>query len=185
MWRGGGEGEGREGPSSDEGDDHQGHWLLQSAFLGAVCFFEIAASSAPDVRVPTTPSVSLPPGIQSPPASDPDSSLSGFRSIDFPLRLRVDDACACLREDDNAWIDGWRAHFVSLGKQTRYSRHPSLYRSGTSPRVLETVAPSLSWSCSWSFPGTLVLLVTQINAPLRTTSTDLGTSSACRNVQAF
>ena len=33
----------------------------------------------PDVRVPTTPPVSLPPGIQSPPASDVDSSLSGFR----------------------------------------------------------------------------------------------------------
>ena len=35
----------------------------------------------------------------SPPASDADSSLTGFRPLDCPLRLRVDD--------DRDWIDAW------------------------------------------------------------------------------
>ena len=59
--------------------------------------------------MPTTSPVSLPPGIQSPPATNVDSALSGFRSVDCPLRLRVDGAFACLRDDDEVWIDGWRA----------------------------------------------------------------------------
>ena len=42
-----------------------------------------------------------------PPASDADSSLAGFRPLDCPLRLRVDDAFACYREDDKDWIDAW------------------------------------------------------------------------------
>ena len=42
--------------------------------------------------------VSLLPGIQSPPASDADSSLLGFRPVDCPLRLPADDADACLRQ---------------------------------------------------------------------------------------
>ena len=36
---------------------------------------------------PTTPPVCLPPGIQSPPASDADDSLAGFRAVDCPLRV--------------------------------------------------------------------------------------------------
>ena len=43
------------------------------------------------------PSVSLPPGIQSPPASDIGSTLTGFRAVDCPVRLREDDASSCLR----------------------------------------------------------------------------------------
>ena len=41
----------------------------------------------------------------SPPASDAESSLSGFRPLDCPLWLRVDDAFACYRENDKDWID--------------------------------------------------------------------------------
>ena len=44
----------------------------------------------PDQRIPTTPPVSLPPGFQSPPTSDADFSLAGFRAVDCPLRLPVD-----------------------------------------------------------------------------------------------
>ena len=57
----------------------------------------------PDHRVPTTP----PAGFPWPPASDADSSLTGFRPVDCPFRLRVDDAFACYREDDKDWIDAW------------------------------------------------------------------------------
>ena len=62
-------------------------------------------SPLPDVRVPTTPPVSLPPCSQSPPASDDDMSLTGFRPVDCPSRLRVDDAFECNREDDRDWCD--------------------------------------------------------------------------------
>ena len=65
-------------------------------------------SPPPDDRAPTTLLVSLPPGFQSPPVSDADSTLTGFRAVDCPLRLRVDDASACYRQDDRDWMDAWR-----------------------------------------------------------------------------
>ena len=60
-----------------------------------------------DHRVPTTPPVSLPPGLQSPSAFDAVSSQAGFRALDCP-RLHVDDAFASYREDDRDWMDAWR-----------------------------------------------------------------------------
>ena len=62
----------------------------------------------PDSRIPTTPPVSLPPGIQSPFAQDADNSSAGFRAVDCPMRLRVEDALSCRREDDSDWFDAWR-----------------------------------------------------------------------------
>ena len=61
----------------------------------------------PDRSVPTTPVVSLPPSFQSPPASDADCNLAGFRAVDCTVWLRVDDAFACCREDDSVWFDAW------------------------------------------------------------------------------
>ena len=57
---------------------------------------------------PTTPPVRLPPGIQSPLASDADDSLAGVGAVDCPMRLRIDDVFSCYREDDSDWFDAWR-----------------------------------------------------------------------------
>ena len=46
---------------------------------------------------------------------------SGFRSVDCPLRLRVDDALACLHEDDKDWFDEWRTQLSCWA-----SRHATL-----------------------------------------------------------
>ena len=67
------------------------------------------------------PPVSLPPCVQSPPVSDADSTLTGFRVVDCPLRLRVDDAFACYREDDRDWMDAWRVQ-----QSCPASRHDTL-----------------------------------------------------------
>ena len=48
--------------------------------------------------------------IQSPLASDADSSLTGFRPVGCPLRLRVDEALSSYREYDRDWSDAWRTH---------------------------------------------------------------------------
>ena len=55
----------------------------------------------PDERIPTTPNVHPPHGISSPPAAEADGSLTGFRRVDCPLRLRTDDAFSSYREDDS------------------------------------------------------------------------------------
>ena len=77
------------GSSFDDEDNYQGTGSMSQRLPTPW----VSSSSQPpppaDVRVPTTPPVSLPPGIQSLPASDVDSSLSGFLSADCPLRLRV------------------------------------------------------------------------------------------------
>ena len=66
--------------------------------------------------MPTAPPDSLPPGFQSPPASDADSSLAGFRQVDCPLRLRVDDAFSSYQEDDSNWdIDGGIQRHKTIG----------------------------------------------------------------------
>ena len=74
----------------------------------------VSSSSEPppplDERILTTPTVHQPPGIQSPPAFDADGSLTGFRRVDCPLRLRVDEAVSSYREDDRDWCDAWRTH---------------------------------------------------------------------------
>ena len=41
--------------------------------------------------MPPTPPVCPPPGIQPPPAPDADDSLAGFRAVDCPMRLRIDE----------------------------------------------------------------------------------------------
>ena len=61
----------------------------------------------PDSRTPTTPPVSLPPGIQKPSASDADLSFAGFRPVDCSLPLRVDDAFSIYRNDSD-WADAWQ-----------------------------------------------------------------------------
>ena len=75
----------------------------------------------PDSRMPSTPPVSLPPGFRSPSASDADSTFAGFRSFDCPLRLRVEDAFSCYREDDSDWVDAWCVQLSCL-----VSRHATL-----------------------------------------------------------
>ena len=55
--------------------------------------------------MPTTPPVSLPPGIQSPSPSDADNSFAGIRPVDRSLWLREDDAFSCYREDDSDWAE--------------------------------------------------------------------------------
>ena len=155
-----------------------------------VSVFKFRVSSAPDVRVSTTPPVILPPGIQSPPASVVDSSFCGFRSVDCPLRLRVDDALAFRREDDKDWVDGWRAQ-LSCSASRRATLVTHLYTDQElAPEFLQqslrrSLGPALGSAqhnqaqieklqiLSWN----LVLHVAQINAPWRTTSTELGTSS--------
>ena len=67
-------------------------------------------SPPPDERVPTTPTVQLPPGIQLPPNSDADASLLGFRQVDCSLRLRIDEALSTYGDDDEDWRDAWRTH---------------------------------------------------------------------------
>ena len=60
-------------------------------------------------------------GFRSPPASDAACSLAGFRTVDCPLRLRVDDALACYREDDSDWMDAWCVRHYCMA-----SRHATL-----------------------------------------------------------
>ena len=79
-----------------------------------------------DDWVPTTPPVSPPPCFQSPPVSIADSAINGFRPIDCALRLRVEDAFDCYREDDRNL----------LGKQTGHSHFSRLRRSLTCSRIL-------------------------------------------------
>ena len=45
------------------------------------------------------------PAFSRSPASDADGSLSGFRQVDCPLRLRMDEALPSYREDDGDWCD--------------------------------------------------------------------------------
>ena len=49
------------------------------------------------------------------------TARTGFRPVDYPLRLRVDDAFACSREDDKDWMDAWRTQKSCLA-----SRHATL-----------------------------------------------------------
>ena len=71
--------------------------------------------------VPTTPLVTLPPGFQSLRSPDADGSLTGFRPVDCPQRLRVDDAFWSDQEYDNDWVDPWRTQLSSSA-----SRHATL-----------------------------------------------------------
>ena len=56
---------------------------------------------------PTLP-VRRPPGVLSPPTSDADDSLAGFRAVDCPMRPRIDDVFSFHRDDDGVWFDAWR-----------------------------------------------------------------------------
>ena len=127
-----------------------------------------------------------------------DSSLCGFRSVDCPLRLRVDDAIAFRREDDKDWVDGWRAQLsCSASRRATLVTHlfseqepaheflqqspcrspgPTLGSGQRSLRQTEKLQ-ILSWN--------LVLHVAQINAPWPATSTDLGTSSVLKKEAGF
>ena len=56
----------------------------------------ISSSSPPapplDSRIPSTPPVIFPPGIQSPSASDAHNSFAGFRAVDCSMRFRMEGA---------------------------------------------------------------------------------------------
>ena len=91
--------------SSDEDENYSGRrfatpWVSSSS----------QHPPPPDERIPTTPNVQLPPGISSPPTSDVEGSLSGFRQVDCPFRLRADDAFSSYRQDDSNWKDARRSH---------------------------------------------------------------------------
>ena len=106
------------GSSSDDDDHYRSRciptpWVLSSS----------QPPPPPDDRVPTTPPVSLPPGFQSPPGSDADSSLTGFRRVVCPLRLRIDEALSSYREDDRDRSDAWRTQ-----QSCSASRHAVLVR---------------------------------------------------------
>ena len=74
-----------------------------------------------DDLVPTTPLVTLPPGFQSLRSPDADGSLIGFRPVDCPQRLRVDDAFWSDQEYDNDCVDPWRTRLSSSA-----SRHATV-----------------------------------------------------------
>ena len=84
---------------------------------------------------------------------DADSSLTGFRTVDCPQRLRVDDAFWSDQEDDNDWVDPWRTQLSSSA-----SRHATL----VSPLYAGRNRPQSSWN---SRPvALLVLLLVLISA---------------------
>ena len=84
----------------------------------------VAAPPLPDERIPIAPNVLLPPGFQSLPASDTDGSLSGFRRVGCPLRLRIDDALPSYREDDTDWHDACRTRqSCSLSRRATLTSH--------------------------------------------------------------
>ena len=99
----------RWGSSSDEVDGHHAKASSNQRVSTPWISSSSPPPSPPDSRIPTTPPVSLPPGILAPPASDFGGTLTGFRPVDCPVRLRVDDAFSCLREDDEGWVDGGRS----------------------------------------------------------------------------
>ena len=104
------------GSSSDD-DDHNSSRRVPTPWVSS----SSQPLPPPDDRMPTTPAVHLPPGIQSPPASDADGSLTGFCSVDCPLRLRVDEALSSYRENDRDWSDAWHTH-----QSCSSSRHATL-----------------------------------------------------------
>ena len=109
------------GSSYDDGGNSQGTGSGGQRLLTSWNSYSSQPPSPLDDRVPTTPPVTLPPGFQSPTVSDAESSSSGFRTFDCPMRLRVDDAFACYREDDRDWMDAWRTH-----QSCSASRHATL-----------------------------------------------------------
>ena len=58
----------------------------------------------PEDRIPTTPIVHLPPGIQSPPASDADGSLTGFRPVDCPFCNSPTFSANCVSWLPSFWL---------------------------------------------------------------------------------
>ena len=65
----------------------------------------------------------------------------GIRAVDCPVRLRVDYAFSCLREDDEGWVDGWRSQLscsvsrqATLGSDLYSAREPPPEKQKKSPR---------------------------------------------------
>ena len=90
--------------SSSHDDDHNSSRRVPTPWVSSS---SPTSSSASGRSCADPPPIGLPPGFQSP-ASDADSSLTGFRPVDSPLRLRVDEALSSHREDDRDWSDAWR-----------------------------------------------------------------------------
>ena len=53
---------------------------------------QLSASAASGQQDTILPPVILPPGIQSPSASDADNSFAGVRAVDCPMRIRMEGA---------------------------------------------------------------------------------------------
>ena len=135
----------------------------------------------PDVRVPATPPVGLPPGIQSPPASDTGSARVCFRPLECPLQLRVDDAFASLREDDEDWVDGWHCRLSCAdGKRATLVSHlypaheppAEFLKKSTAPTGRPSAPTSTAGAqltSSRSSPGTLGLHAALVSALWPTT----------------
>ena len=90
----------RWGSSSDEVDCHHAKASSNQRVSTPWISSSSPPPSPPDSRIPTTSPVSLPAGILAPPASDFGGTLTGFRAVDCPVRLRV---------DDEGWVDGGRS----------------------------------------------------------------------------
>ena len=94
------------GSSSDD-DDHYTSRRVPTPRV----FSSSQPGPPPDDRVPTTPPVSL----------HACRSLTGFRLVNCPLRLRVDEALSSCREGDGDWSDAWRTQ-----QSCSASRHATL-----------------------------------------------------------
>ena len=121
------------------------HCLQQPATAHTGCVFKFPTSSAPGRSC-------VDDSICQPATRDSVASCLGCRQLSYWLSLGCLPVTAPRRRRLCLPPRGRQALFwrvVLPGKQTRYSRCSPLRWSGTGPRVLGTVAPSLSWSCSW------------------------------------
>ena len=147
--------------------------------------FQTAPPPPLDRSVPTSPPGSLRPGFKAPPASDADCSLGGFRAVDCLVRLRVDGAHSCNREDYSDWFDAWRvqpscptSRRATLAAHLYPDQDPSLDHSLPSPH--RSFAPTLrpdqkngrpTDKMQLLYPGTLGLQGCRTRARWQPTST--------------
>ena len=81
--------------------------------------------------------------------SSSDTGGAGFRTIDCPLRLRVDDAFSCPRQEDEGWVDGWLSSAVLRGQQACHLGFPPALRPRAASEVCKQVASPLPRKSSW------------------------------------
>ena len=178
------------GSSSDDDDNYQAACSSGRRLLTPGISCSSQPLPPPDDWVPTPPGT-LPPGFQLSPVSDANSTLTGFRAVDCPLRLRVDDVFVCYCEDDRDWMDAWRTQqsFSASRHATLFSdlyadREPapdfldqSLRRAGglalrSDQRNLRQTdkLPIISWNPGLARGSDSSLLASYINVPWRVIS---------------